>query len=66
MATEGEVAPADAGVTLQSGALEGSNVNVARTLVNMIELSRQYEMQINVIKASAENADAAAQMTQLT
>jgi len=66
MAAEGEVAPADAGVTLQSGALEGSNVNVARTLVNMIELSRQYEMQINVIKASAENADAAAQMTQLT
>ncbi len=63
--TEGEVAPADASVTLQSGALEGSNVNVAKTLVNMIELARQYEMQINVIKASEENADAAAQITQL-
>jgi flagellar basal-body rod protein FlgF len=63
--TEGEVAPADASVTLKSGALEGSNVNVAKTLVNMIELARQYEMQINVIKASEENADAAAQMTQL-
>ncbi len=63
--TEGEVAPADPSVTLKSGALEGSNVNVAKTLVNMIELARQYEMQINVIKASEENADAAAQMTQL-
>ena len=63
--TEGEVAPADASVTLKSGALEGSNVNVAKTLVNMIELARQYEMQINVIKASEENANAAAQMTQL-
>ena len=62
---EGEVAPADPSVTLKSGALEGSNVNVAKTLVNMIELARQYEMQINVIKASEENADAAAQMTQL-
>ncbi len=35
-----------------SGALEQSNVNVAKTLVNMIELARQYEMQINVIKTS--------------
>jgi flagellar basal-body rod protein FlgF len=62
---EGEVADADASVTLMSGALEQSNVNVAKTLVNMIELARQYEMQVNVIKASEENADAAAQMMSL-
>lgn len=59
---DGEIADADARVQLQAGALERSNVNVARTLVNMIELARQYEMQINVIKESEENADAAAQM----
>ncbi|MEM8816854.1 MAG: flagellar basal-body rod protein FlgF [Pseudomonadota bacterium] len=64
--TPDEVAPADAGVTLISGALEGSNVNVARTLVNMIELARQYEMQVNVIKSSEENADAAAQMMRMS
>lgn len=62
---EGEVAPASADVRLTAGALEGSNVNIARTLVNMIELSRQYEMQINVIKTAKEDADAAAQMMRM-
>ena len=57
---DGSEADADASVSLLSGSLEQSNVNVAKTLVNMIELARQYEMQINVIKASEENADAAA------
>lgn len=60
-----EIADADASVTLMSGALEQSNVNVAKTLVNMIELARQYEMQINVIKTTQENADSAAQMMRL-
>ncbi len=62
---EGEVADADASAKVISGALEQSNVNVAKTLVNMIELARQYEMQVNVIKASEENADAASQMMRL-
>ena len=52
-------------VSLTSGALEQSNVNAAKTLVNMIELARQYEMQVNVIKASEENADAAATLMRL-
>lgn len=60
-----ESAPADASVSLVSGSLEQSNVNVAKTLVNMIELARQYEMQVNVIKASEENADAAASLMRL-
>ncbi len=60
-----QVADADASVSVISGALEQSNVNVAKTLVNMIELARQYEMQVNVIKASEENADSAAQMMRL-
>ncbi len=62
---DGETAAADADVSIMSGALEQSNVNVAKTLVNMIELARQYEMQINVIKTSEENADAAAQLMRL-
>jgi len=60
-----DIAAADASVSLISGALEQSNVNVAKTLVNMIELARQYEMQVNVIKTSEENADSAAQMMRL-
>jgi len=63
---DGAIADADASVEVVSGALEGSNVNVAKTLVNMIELARQYEMQVNVIKEAEENADAAAQMMNLS
>ncbi len=60
-----EVASAAASVRVTSGVLEQSNVNVAKTLVNMIELSRQYEMQVNVIRTSKEDADAAAQLLRI-
>ena len=63
---EGAIADADATVEIQSGALEGSNVNVAKTLVNMIELARQYEMQVNLIKEADENANAAAQLMNIS
>ena len=63
--TDGETAAPDANVSIMSGALEQSNVNVAKTLVNMIELARQYEMQVNVIKTSEENADSAATVMRL-
>ena len=62
---DGAVADADASIKIETHSLESSNVNVAMTLVNMIELARQYEMQVNVIKEAEENADAAAQMMQL-
>lgn len=62
---DGAIADSDASVMITGGALERSNVNVAKTLVNMIELARQYEMQVKLIKESEENADAAAQMMQL-
>lgn len=62
---DGGAAEGDAAVRLTTGALEQSNVNIAKTLVNMIELARQYEMQINVIKTSEENAEAAAQMMRM-
>lgn len=52
----GDIANADADVQLSTGALEGSNVNAVASLVTMIELSRQYEMHIKVMKA-AEEAD---------
>jgi flagellar basal-body rod protein FlgF len=62
---DGAIADADASVEISSGMREGSNVNVAKTLVNMIELARQYEMQVNIIKSAEENADAAAQVMRL-
>ena len=63
---QGDPAVADAGVRLTGGALEQSNVNVASTLVNMIELARQYEMQINTIKTARDDADAAASLLRMS
>ncbi len=53
-------AGADASVRLMTGTLETSNVNVAESLVTMINLARHYEMQVKAIKTAEENADAAA------
>ena len=55
---DGSEAPAEAGVELVSGALESSNVSVADSLVSMIELSRQFELQVNMMK-TAQELDAA-------
>lgn len=57
---EGEAPEADAAVTLFTGSLESSNVNAVDSLVKMIEISRQYEMQVKFMKAAEEN-DAAAE-----
>ncbi len=51
----GNPAPANANVRLVTGALEMSNVNPAKSLVNMIELSRQFDLQMRVIRTVDEN-----------
>ena len=43
---DGSDAPADASVRVASGVLESSNVNVADAMVNMIELSRHFDLQV--------------------
>lgn len=60
-----ETAVADANVKLVSGALESSNVNMAEALVNMIDLARQYEMQVRMMRDAKDNADASRQLVQL-
>lgn len=50
-----EPAAADAAVRLESGALEGSNVNTVDALVNMIELARLFEMNVKTMQAASEN-----------
>lgn len=59
---DGEVAPPDAGVTLISGALEGSNVNTIDAMVNMIELARQFELQVQLMKTAEENDQSSTQL----
>lgn len=56
----GEEADADAEQRLVSGALESSNVNIVDEMVNMIELSRRFEMQVKMMKTAEENASSSA------
>lgn len=46
----------DASLQLVSGALEGSNVNVVDSMVDMIELARRFEIQVKMMKTSEEMA----------
>src|SRR5690348_12570073 len=62
----GGTAQADPAVALKSGVLESSNVDPSQTLVQMIQLSRQYELQIRSIKSADENAQAASRLLQMT
>ena len=62
----GGVAQADPAVSVKSGVLESSNVNPSETLVQMIELSRQYELQVKAIKNADDNAQSATRLLQLS
>ncbi|MFO7602544.1 MAG: flagellar basal-body rod protein FlgF [Gammaproteobacteria bacterium] len=62
---DGEEADADADVRLVPGALEGSNVQVADALAKMIDLSRQFEMQVKMMKTAERNADQTMQLLRL-
>lgn len=55
-----------AGATLIPGTLESSNVNTAEAMVNMIELSRQFELQVKLIKAAEDNARQASSLSRIS
>jgi flagellar basal-body rod protein FlgF len=59
---DGSDAPVDAATTLVSGVLETSNVNVADALVNMIELSRRFDLQVRAMKSAEDNGAASARL----
>lgn len=61
----GANAEIDTEVSVVSGTIETSNVNAAAALVNMIELSRQFEMQIKMLKTAEENNSQATQMMRI-
>ncbi len=63
---DGSTAPPDASVRIGSGVLESSNVNGASALVNMIELSRRFELQIKSIRTAEENARSAASLLRMS
>ncbi|MEO8746700.1 MAG: flagellar basal body rod protein FlgF [Rhodanobacter sp.] len=63
---DGATADVDPAVSIKSGTLESSNVNPSKMLVQMIELSRQYELQVRALKGTDENAQAATKLLQVS
>ncbi len=61
----GVVAEADGSVRVAAGALESSNVNAVEAMINMISLSRQFEMQIRSMRAAEDNDAASAQIMRM-
>ncbi len=59
---DGQPAQADADVRLVPGSLEGSNVNAVDAMVNMIALSRAFEMQMSLLKNAESNETKASQI----
>jgi flagellar basal-body rod protein FlgF len=58
----GGSAEADTNVVLAPGALEGSNVNAVETMVSMITLARQFDMQMKLLQTADKNAQEASQL----
>lgn len=58
----GGVAAADASVRIASGVLESSNVNAVEAMTTMIQLARQFEAQVKLMKVAEENDAAAAKL----
>jgi flagellar basal-body rod protein FlgF len=62
----GADAPADSSVRIVSGALEGSNVNVADAMVRMIELARQFDMHMKTLRTVEDNARNSASLMRIS
>lgn len=63
---DGSPADADIAVTVIGGSLEGSNVNVVDAMMSMINLARQFEMHMNLLKNADSNANKAGQILSLS
>ncbi|MBK8017799.1 MAG: flagellar basal-body rod protein FlgF [Betaproteobacteria bacterium] len=61
----GRPAPADAGVRLTSGMLEGSNVNAVEAITSIISVARQYDTQVRLMQSADQNARGLSQLLTL-
>ena len=62
----GQPALADANVTVVSGSLESSNVNSVEAMVRMIELAREFETHVKMMRTAEENDKAASAIMQMS
>jgi flagellar basal-body rod protein FlgF len=58
----GRPAEVDPTVSVVNGALESSNVNVVESMVNMISLARQFDLQMKLMQNAQENDTKASQL----
>jgi flagellar basal-body rod protein FlgF len=58
----GDPMPSDETARLQTGVLEGSNVNAVETMVGMIQTARQFEVQMRLLQTAESNDRSAGQL----
>lgn len=63
---DGLVPPPDEAVRVVAGSLETSNVNTVEAMVNLITLSRQFEMQVKAMRTTEEIDQSAQQLLRVT
>ncbi|WP_415899185.1 flagellar basal-body rod protein FlgF [Neptuniibacter sp. QD48_11] len=66
MTNGGEPELADPNVRIRSGYIESSNVNAVSELTGIISTSRQFEMQIKMMKTAEENSETAATILKIS
>ena len=54
------------GETVAAGSLEGSNVDLATTMVTMIQLARQFDLQTKLMKTAEDNSSAASSLVRMS
>ena len=64
-AASGDPLPTDETAKLQTGVLEGSNVNAIETMVGMIQTARQFEAQMRLLQTAESNDRSAGQLLSL-
>ncbi|MEE4244530.1 MAG: flagellar basal-body rod protein FlgF [Kangiellaceae bacterium] len=62
---DGNIEPPDAVVSISTGTLENSNVNAVEELVDMISLSRQFELQIKLMNSAEQNDQSLERLLQI-
>lgn len=59
---DGTDAPSASTVHVASGVLEGSNVNIADSMMNMIELARRFDLQVKMMRTAEDTGASSAQL----
>lgn len=65
-AREGQNLETASGQVLAAGTLEGSNVNLADSMVTMIQLARNFELQVKLMKTAEQNDQASSSLMRMS